>query len=169
MGNSYGFGHRNLVRSVIRNSGAHGPSSGPLGWGRSVGARWTAESRDRVFSRAVPALFGTFTDIEKVVPRESRWVEIVAADCRKLLVDWIAELILVFESEQTLFRRAETRVNDLAGGDLGLRGHLWGEPVDPTRHTFERQIDSLSSANLTFADGVYHASVVMETKPSIDL
>jgi SHS2 domain-containing protein len=167
MGNSYGFGHWGIGRGT-RNSGAQRPGSGALGWGSSVGARWTADSRDRVFARAVPNLFGTFTDIEKVVPRESRWVELVAPDCLELLTDWIAELLLVFESERTLFRRAETRVSDLAGGGLGLQGHLWGEPIDPSRHSLERRVRFLSSANLTLTEGVYHASLVLETKSDTD-
>ena len=137
----------------------------PYDIGRSVSARWAGRSRDQVFAKAVPALFGCLTEIDRVVPREARQVELEAEDGKSLLKDWLDELILIFDSERTLFRRAETHITLLPGGKLVLKGRLWGEPADPSRHHLQGQISLLSAANLESSDDGFQASLVLETSP----
>lgn len=97
---------------------------------------------------ALPAIFDQVTHLlcdrlserSEVLPRESRWIEVTANDPEALLQSWIEELLLIHETEGTLFRHSESSLDTLPNGSLRLRGHLWGEPFDPIRHTLRASV-----------------------------
>ncbi|HEV7519198.1 MAG TPA: archease [Thermoanaerobaculia bacterium] len=93
----------------------------------------TAVSRDELFAEAVPAFTDTMVDVDRVEALLSRRIELESPEVSLLLVDWLTELLYLFEVEGFLFRRAETTIEDAEGG-VRLRAVAWGEPRDDARH-----------------------------------
>lgn len=82
------------------------------------------------FGNAALGLFGQITDLRRVRPREVREVGVEARDTEALLVEWLNELLFLFDSEGFLGRRFD--ILEIADGRL--RARVWGEPLDPERH-----------------------------------
>lgn len=98
-----------------------------------VAARLRGATLDDLFGAAAGALTAAMTVPEAVAPRQSRAVTLEAADLELLLVDWVGELLYLFETEQFLVAAARPSV---AGHDRGWRveAEISGETRDPARH-----------------------------------
>lgn len=94
----------------------------------------SATSLAALFDEVTRSLCEHLTERSEILPRESRWIEVEAADAESLLQKWIDELLLVAETEGTLFRHSESSLDNENPPRFRLRGHLWGEPLDPNRH-----------------------------------
>ena len=88
------------------------------------------------FANAAFALFSLMTDlndVNEVVCLEAK----VNADNREdLLVEWLNELIYLFEVENVLLRRFD--ITELT--DTTLRAECYGERIDPQRHIVVRGV-----------------------------
>lgn len=84
------------------------------------------------------------TDVSGVVPDVSRDVKLNAPDLESLLVQWLEELLYLFETEGLLFCRTAVQLQDLSRGDLFLEAELRGEPYDATRHPLETAIKAVT-------------------------
>ena len=84
----------------------------------------------QAFSNAASGLFSLIVDQESVQDTTERQIEVRANDLESLLVEWLNELIYIFDVENILFKRFE--VVEIESGRLTARAY--GEKVDPTRH-----------------------------------
>ena len=84
----------------------------------------------QLFSNAALALFSLVTEPESIRQELQRDVKIISEDKGSLLVEWLNELIYLFDAEHILFSRfdIERLTND------GLKASCYGENVDPLRH-----------------------------------
>lgn len=84
----------------------------------------------QLFSNAALALFSLVTEPESIRQELQRDVKIISEDKDSLLVEWLNELIYLFDAEHILFSRfdIERLTND------GLKASCYGENVDPLRH-----------------------------------
>ncbi len=57
----------------------------------------------QVFANAARGLFSIITELDTVADKESRNIEITAPDLEALLVNWLNELIYLFEAKGILF------------------------------------------------------------------
>jgi SHS2 domain-containing protein len=95
-----------------------------------------AESAEALFGQAATAFCDSVVPVTEIVPREARTLHLKGTDTSTLLLAWLAELRTIYHTEGTLFSRARVRLQRSAeGGRLDLRAQLWGEPVDPSRHS----------------------------------
>ncbi len=92
----------------------------------------------RAFANAARGMFFLITNMEKVNEALYRDVDISAPDIEILLVEWLNELIFLFDSEQLLFKRFH--INTLT--DTGLKARCYGEKVDKSRHELKTGIKS---------------------------
>lgn len=99
-----------------------------------VGVEITAASLDALFAEAAAALAEVVTDRATVRPSLKRRFELAAPDLETLLVDWLGELVYVFEVDRQLFRDAEVTVHEGEGNGPRLEAVARGEPYDPERH-----------------------------------
>jgi SHS2 domain-containing protein len=83
-----------------------------------------------LFSNAALALFSLITDIESIEERLQHTLEIHSEDRDSLLVEWLNELIYLFDAEHFLFDRFE--IDSLSPNQL--RGTCYGESLDPLKH-----------------------------------
>ncbi len=77
-----------------------------------VGVEASADSLEEVFAESGRALFNLIVDLDRLDSIETETVEIDGTDEVSLLIDWLNELIFLFDARGWLFR--EFRV-DVAG------------------------------------------------------
>jgi SHS2 domain-containing protein len=82
------------------------------------------------FASAAKGMFSLITSLETVKNTESRKIEISSPDRESLLVNWLNELIYLFDVDNLLF--SEFRIDRLENNSLTATAN--GEKVDPSRH-----------------------------------
>ncbi len=84
----------------------------------------------QAFTNAARALFSLITEpdtIEEVLYRD---IEVTASDKESLLVEWLNELIYLFDVENIIFKRFD--ITELSNTQLKARSY--GEKVDSSKH-----------------------------------
>lgn len=94
-----------------------------------VGVRGRGASPSEAFEQAALALTAIVTDHE-VAPSERVEVACEASDLELLFVEWLNAIIYEMAVRHMLFGHFVVRIEGCR-----LAGSLWGEPVDPARHT----------------------------------
>ena len=115
----------------------------------------------QAFANAARALFSLITEPESVEETLSWDVELRAPDEESLLVEWLNELIYLFDTENILFKRFE--VSELGGGRLRARGY--GEKVNRSRHQLKTGIKAATYHMLSVSrdeDDVYRVKVIFD-------
>lgn len=76
-----------------------------------------------------------------------------------LLVDWLTELLFVFESRRLLLAQF-----DVEFSDGRLTATAWGEPCDETRHQLEHEVKAVTYHGLAVrqVDGEWLAEVILD-------
>ena len=85
---------------------------------------------NQAFSNAARALFSLITELDDVDEVVHRDTELTAPDEESLLVEWLNELIYLFDVENILFKRFDiTQLNNTQ-----LKARSYGEKVDSSKH-----------------------------------
>lgn len=130
-----------------------------------VGAEIAAASLDELFAEAAGALLETIVDPASVRPSLHRGFELAAPDLETLLVDWLGELVYVFEVDRQLFADAEVTVTEGEGGEQRLTAVARGEPYDPDRHPVRVLVKAVTHHGLEVScrpDGTWFARVIFD-------
>ena len=83
-----------------------------------------------LFSNAALALFSLITEPESIEEKLQRGLEISSEDRDSLLVEWLNELIYLFDAEHILFNKFE--IEGLSRNQL--KATCYGEKIDPSKH-----------------------------------
>ncbi len=84
----------------------------------------------QAFANMAKGLFSLIADLDSVEEVLHRDAELTAADEESLLVEWLNELIYLFDTEGIIFKRFD--IIQLDNTRLKARGY--GEKVDKSRH-----------------------------------
>ena len=84
----------------------------------------------QAFANAARALFSLITELDDVEEFLRRDIEVTAPDEESLLVEWLNELIYLFDTENIVFKRFD--VTKLTNTQLKARSY--GEKVDRSKH-----------------------------------
>jgi len=84
----------------------------------------------QLFSNAALALFSLITEPESIKEKMQRRVEIISEDKDSLLIEWLNELIYLFDAEHILFKRFD--IESLNSNQL--KAACYGEDFDALRH-----------------------------------
>jgi SHS2 domain-containing protein len=103
-----------------------------------IGLRAYGIDLSQAFAGAAAGLFSLITDIEKVEEVVCRDVNIAAPDREALLVEWLNELIFLFDTEMVLFCRFH--IESLT--DTALKARCYGEKIDRSRHELRMGVKS---------------------------
>lgn len=111
-------------------------SVAPSGWEHfdveaDVGVHAWGRSRADAFARAAEGVFALVVHAADVAPDETREARAQGASPEALLVNWLNECLYVHEIEGFAVARVEV---DTCREDL-VHGLLYGESLDPARHT----------------------------------
>ena len=82
------------------------------------------------FASAAYGMFSLIADLDGVGEGVSREVDVQATDQEALLVDWLNELLYLFDVDRIIFKRFE--ITDLNRNRL--RAKVYGERIDTSRH-----------------------------------
>jgi SHS2 domain-containing protein len=82
------------------------------------------------FANAARGLFSLITELDDIKEVEYRDIKLTAPDQESLLVEWLNELIYLFDAENMIFARFD--IAQLS--ETRLRARVYGEKVDSSRH-----------------------------------
>ena len=95
-----------------------------------IGFEAFGATRKEVFANAGCALMHLMVDLETIVPGEKLSLRAEASDLPNLLVNWLSEILYLFDAEGWLFR--DFRVQEF--GEKVITAAARGETFDRTRH-----------------------------------
>lgn len=100
------------------------------------------------FENAARALFHLIVDENSVEPKEEVSIEVAGTDPLNLLVNWLSELLYLYDAEHWLFRDFELKTLD----DHTARGHAWGEKFNRARHQANLQVKAVTYHQLSLEE-----------------
>ena len=124
-----------------------------------VGIRAYGPDLPAAFAGAARGLFSLITDLDRVNEALHRDVSVTAPDQEALLVEWLNELVYLFDAEQLLFKRFH--ISRLTGNELEAR--CFGEKVDKSRHELKIGIKAATYHMLKIErNAVYRVQVLLD-------
>lgn len=105
-----------------------------------IGIRSFGKTEAEAFENAAAGMFSLITDLPGIRDEQQFPVEVEAEDHETLLVEWLNELLYLFESNGVLLSRFE--IVEL--GENHLAGKAWGEPIDTARHELKDDIKAVT-------------------------
>jgi len=117
-----------------------------------IAARLRACTPAGVFEVAAAAMTEAVTDRGTVLPATERAVDLVAAELDLLLVDWLEELLFLFETEGFLVHDAHVQITERTR-EYVIHGTVRGERRDSARHPLKLLIKAVT----------YHGLHIVET------
>ncbi|MBI4199137.1 MAG: archease [Chloroflexi bacterium] len=124
-----------------------------------VGIRATGRDLAEAFGNVARGMFSVIAELDAIAPRETHQVSITAPDQEALVVDWLNELLYLFEVEGLLFSQFAVELL----GDRELRATCSGEPVAPGRHHIKTGVKAATYHGLQVGrnDG-WHIQVILD-------
>ena len=125
-----------------------------------VGIIAYGSSIEQLFSHAALALFSLITKLEDIEEKIRRNLEISSRDKDSLLVEWLNELIYLFDVEQILFHRFEIESLD----HNQLKATCYGEKFDSSRHRIKTGVKAATYHMLEIEENGqgYKAQVIFD-------
>ncbi|AKB52727.1 Archease [Methanosarcina barkeri str. Wiesmoor] len=122
------------------------------------------KTREEVFENAALAMFNVIIDTKKISGDTAREIFLKSPDLESLLVDWLSELLYLFEVDEIVFR--EFRVDNIReeNGEYSITAQALGEKYDLKSLPFETEIKAVTYNQLEItktADG-WKAQVVVD-------
>ncbi len=105
-----------------------------------IGFEAFGASRQEVFRNAGRALMDIMVDLASIAPRQALAIEVEGADPRSLLVDWLSEILYLYDTEGWLFADFEVR----RLGDRSLAALARAEKFDPQRHQVKLLVKAIT-------------------------
>ena len=85
---------------------------------------------NQAFANAAIALFSLITELSEVEEVLHRDIKLTAPDEESLLVEWLNELIYLFDAEKIIFKRFDI----INLNSTQLKARSYGEKVDSSKH-----------------------------------
>ncbi len=114
----------------------------------------------QVFANAALGLFSLMADLDGFIEDVRREVELSAEDIEILLVEWLNELIYIFDVEHMIFKRFE--IEELT--NTKIKARCFGEKIKPGKHKLKREIKAATYHMLQIGkdDGSYRVQVIFD-------
>ncbi len=113
-----------------------------------------------LFQHAGEGFFHLITNLKKVRPRIERKVELEGESLERLLVDWLSELLYIYEVDHLLFK--EFSIETV--GEQGLKAVVKGEPFQEGIHSIKTEIKAVTYHQIEIKEreGGWKAQVVFD-------
>lgn len=103
----------------------------------------------QAFANAARGLFSLITELDDVAEVLYRDTELTAADEESLLVEWLNELIFLFDVDNIIFKRFDiTQLNNTQ-----LKARSYGEKVDSAKHKLKTGVKAATYHMLKISQG----------------
>jgi SHS2 domain-containing protein len=115
---------------------------------------------EQVFANAASGMASLIVDLDEISDHIHRDIELKSYDDENLLVEWLNELLYIFEVEHILFKRVE--VDTLHNSKIEAR--CYGDRIDFQRHRIKREIKAATYHMLTLdkKDTIYSAQIIFD-------
>lgn len=125
-----------------------------------VGIRVRGRDLTEVFEKAALGFYDLMVGLEAVEVRQTREVRLEAQALDELLVQWLSELLYVFEVEGFLGKGVQVDVSP----SWRLAATVHGELFDPSRHRVALVYKAVTyhKASVAFTEGWWSAQVIFD-------
>lgn len=125
-----------------------------------VGVAFEAASLAELFEDAVRVVRELAVGDSPVEPHEPRTLDMEASDAEELLFNLLRELFYWYATDRFVPARAAWE----RATPTGLRGRIFGERFDPTRHEQQPEVKAVTRHALDVREqnGRWHAAVVLD-------
>jgi SHS2 domain-containing protein len=113
-----------------------------------MGIEAAGETLDELLVQAALGMMEIISGAE-ALPKEERTVEITAGESGELLVNWLNEILFLFDSRG--FLPAKFIIEQAT--EKRIRARIIGEPFDPERHPVDREIKAATYHQLKLEHG----------------
>ena len=96
------------------------------------------------FANAAYGMFSLIAELDGVTENLCREIALQAPDQEVLLVDWLNELLYLFDVDHVIFSRFE--ISDLNQNQL--RAKAYGEKIDTSRHQLKTEVKAATYHSL---------------------
>jgi SHS2 domain-containing protein len=119
---------------------------------------------EEVFENAALAMFNVIINTEKVSGETAREIFLKSPDLESLLVDWLSELLYIFEVDEIVFRKFRVEEIKEEEGEYSITGRALGENYYPESHPFETEIKAVTYNQLEIVKTVdgWKAQIVVD-------
>jgi SHS2 domain-containing protein len=114
-----------------------------------LAVRVAGHSQADLFANSAFALFDVMTDVDKVDIKERMALEVEGTDRDDLMVNWMRELLYLYQGSGYLLREFDIR----EAKDTRVKAEVCGEKIDPDRHEIRKEIHGIA----------YHQSRMQKT------
>jgi SHS2 domain-containing protein len=121
---------------------------------------------EEAFENAAIAMFNVMINTSSLGAIESRDIEVVSPDIKGLLVEWLCELLYLFEVDEIIFSKFKIISIEKTNDGFSLKGKASGEPIDLSRHNFDTQVKAVTFHDLQVESdktGRVYVQVVVDT------
>lgn len=120
---------------------------------------------EEAFENAALAMFNVMIATDRVRETVSKKIEIKSADIDGLLVDWLSELLYLFDAEQVVFGKFAVEGIKENNDEYSLSASVSGETIDLSRHEFDTEVKAVTYNELKIEEtaGGWMAQVVVDT------
>ncbi|MCX8044960.1 MAG: archease [Desulfobacterota bacterium] len=125
-----------------------------------LGIRVFGQTPAELFEHAGFALFDCITDITRIAVQEKRSFSLQRDSLEELLVEWLNELLFVYDTEQMLFASFSVTLPTC----MSLRATVGGEQYRTGAHVIKKYIKAATYHNLaiTCCQGIWQATIVFD-------
>jgi SHS2 domain-containing protein len=97
-------------------------------------------SQADLFANSAFALFDVMTDLEKIEVKERLPLEVEGADRDDLMVNWMRELLYLYQGSGYLLK--EFQIREVR--DTFVKADVCGEKIDPDRHDMKKEVTAVA-------------------------
>jgi SHS2 domain-containing protein len=105
-----------------------------------LAVRITGNSQAELFVNSGLALFDVMADADKIEVKERLPLEVESADRDELIVNWLRELLYLYQSGGYLLK--EFKITEVK--DSLVKAEVCGEKIDPDRHEIKQEISTVA-------------------------
>lgn len=122
------------------------------------------DTLEEVFENAALAMFNVIIDTTKVSGEMAREISLTSPDLESLLVDWLSELLYLFEVDEIVFWKFRVEEIREVEGEYSIKALASGEEYYPESHPFETEIKAVTYNQLELekTDEGWKAQVVVD-------
>ncbi|WP_445474062.1 archease [Methanococcoides methylutens] len=99
---------------------------------------------EEAFENAAVAMFNVMINTSKVDCAHTENIELTAPDIDDLLVDWLSELLFLFEVDFIAFGKFEVESIEQKDGEYTLSGRASGEEIDLEKHEIDTEVKAVT-------------------------
>ncbi len=108
-----------------------------------VGIRAWGDTIEEAFEQAALGMFSIIADVSKVELIGEAEVRVDNDEMDGLLVDWLSELLYLFDAERIFLGKFKVKIDE-RNGRYFLKGRVFGETYDPKKHGMGVEIKAVT-------------------------